>query len=78
MNGDFERRIRQVMADILGLDPARIDDGTTADSVEAWDSANHISLILALEEEFGMSFEVAEIEAMTSFPDLVHGVEAKL
>jgi acyl carrier protein len=46
--------------------------------VEQWDSGNHISLVLALEEEFGVSFEVSEIEAMTSFVDVVSTLEHKL
>jgi acyl carrier protein len=78
MTGDLERRVRQVMADILALDAARIDDSTSTDSVERWDSANHINLVLALEEEFGVSFDVAEIEAMTSFAKLLAVVAAKI
>lgn len=66
------------MADILSLDPMRIDDSTSTDTVERWDSANHISLVLALEEEFGISFDVTEIESMISFPDIVQGVAAKV
>lgn len=77
MNADLERRVRQVMADILQLDPARIDESTSMDSVEHWDSANHINLVLALEEAFGIAFDVAEIEAMTSFADVLSGVAAK-
>lgn len=77
MNADLERRVRQVMADILQLDAARIDESTSMDSVEHWDSANHINLVLALEEEFGIAFNVAEIEAMTSFADVLSGVAAR-
>jgi acyl carrier protein len=77
MNIDVERRVRQVMADILQIDEALIGDGTSMDTVEQWDSANHINLVLALEEAFGVSFDVAEIEAMTSYPDVLAGVLAK-
>ena len=77
MSADLERRVREIMADILHLDAARIDDSTSMDSVEHWDSANHISLVLALEEEFGISFDVAEIEAMTSFAEVLGGVAAR-
>lgn len=77
MNIDVERRVREVMADILQIDEASIGDGTSMDTVEQWDSANHINLVLALEEAFGVSFDVAEIEAMTSYPDVLAGVLAK-
>ena len=78
MTADIEARVRQVLAEILGIDAAAIGDATSMDTVEQWDSANHISLVLALEEEFGVNFDVAEIESMTSFPDVVAGVLAKL
>jgi len=74
----LEQRVRQVMAEILHLDPARIDGSTSPDTVERWDSANHINLVLALEDEFGIAFDVSEIEAMVSFPDIVQGVAAKV
>jgi acyl carrier protein len=77
MQNDLEQRIKHIMADILHLDPNRIDERTTMDTIEAWDSANHISLVLALEEEFSISFDVAEIETMTSFADVVQSVAAR-
>lgn len=77
MRDDTEQRIRQIMADILHLDSAQIDERTAMDNTESWDSANHISLVLALEDEFSIAFDVAEIEAMTSFLDVVQVVAAK-
>ncbi len=65
------------MADLFQLDPARIDETASMDTIDAWDSANHISLVLALEDEFGISFDVSEIEAVTSFSDLVQTVASK-
>jgi acyl carrier protein len=70
--------VRRIMADILEIDVNSIDDDSEMGVVEQWDSGNHISLVLALEEEFGVSFEVSEIEAMTSFVDVVSTLEHKL
>ena len=73
----MEEKIRQVMADILDMEPSGIDDDTSMDNVEGWDSANHISLVLALEEEFDATFDVSEIEEMTSFYSIVETVMQK-
>jgi acyl carrier protein len=70
--------VKRIMADILEVDERSINDATEMGVVEQWDSGNHIGLVLALEEEFGVSFEVSEIEAMTSFPDVVSTLERKL
>ena len=78
MSDNFEQRIREIMADILQLDPAKIDENTSVDNTPKWDSANHISLILALEEEFSIAFDVDEIEQMLTYFDITQAVAAKL
>jgi acyl carrier protein len=77
MQDDIENRVRQLMADILYLDARDINAGTEMDNTPRWDSTNHISLVLAIEEEFSLSFDVTEIEQMLSFPDVVRAVMAK-
>lgn len=72
-----EQRIKEIMSVILQLDPRRIDEGTAMDSTPKWDSANHISLVLALEEEFSIAFDVDEIERMVSFAEIVRTVATK-
>lgn len=78
MADNIEQRIKELMADILHLDPAKIDESTSVDNTPKWDSANHISLVLAIEEEFSIAFDVDEIEQMLSFFDITQSVAAKL
>ncbi len=77
MPDHVEQRIKEIMSVILQLDPRRIDEGTAMDSTPKWDSANHISLVLALEEEFSIAFDVDEIERMVSFAEIVRTVATK-
>lgn len=74
----LEQQVRQVMADILGVEPDSIDVSTTKDSTAAWDSLNHINLVVALEQEFQTSFDVSEIESMLTFSDILETLERKL
>ena len=67
----MEERIRQIMADVLDLDPRSIDGGTAMDSVDSWDSLTHINLCLGLEQDFQVSFTVPEMEAMLSYEDII-------
>jgi acyl carrier protein len=78
MPGSLPDTVKQVMADVMEIDASSIDDHSEMGVIEQWDSGNHISLVLALEEEFGVSFEVSEIETMTSFADIVSTLENKL
>ena len=78
MSKNVEQTIRDLMAIVLNMDASKIDDGTSMDNTPGWDSANHINLVLALEEEFSISFEVSEFEMMTSYFDVVQTVTAKI
>lgn len=78
MSADIERRVRQILAEILRLEPAQIGNDASLGTTPGWDSANHINLVLSLEEEFSVTLDVAEIEKMTSFLDVTRIVETKL
>jgi acyl carrier protein len=78
MIDNLEERIREILADILGIGTAQVDERTAFDRTPGWDSANHINLVVALEEEFSISLDVAEIDTMLTFPEVVRTVEAKL
>jgi len=74
----MEERIRQIMADVLDLDPRSIDGGTAMDSVDSRDSLTHINLCLGLEQDFQVSFTVPEMEAMLSYEDIIRVLAEKL
>ncbi len=76
--GDMEERVKQIMADVLDLEPLGIDGDTTMDTIERWDSLTHITLCLSLEQDFQVSFAVGEMEAMLSYDDILLVLSEKL
>ena len=78
MSKNVEQTIKEVMAVVLNIDAQKINDDTSMDNTPGWDSANQINLVLALEEEFSLSFEVTELEMMVSYFDIVSVVGSKL
>jgi acyl carrier protein len=73
-------RLQQVVAAVLGLDPARVDDNLTHDHVDTWDSLNHINIISALEQEFGIMLptgSMADHQSVRGLRALLgqHGIE---
>ncbi len=52
---DNRDKFRLVLAAILGIPPDRVTDDLSAEMVDTWDSLNHINIIGALEQEFGIS-----------------------
>jgi len=49
----------------------------TAKQVANWDSFNHINLIIALEEAFGISFATEEMAEMANVGDLIKILQKK-
>ena len=74
----MEERIKQIMADVLDLEPMGIDGDTAMDTIERWDSLTHITLCLSLEQDFQVSFTVGEMEAMLSYDDILLVLSEKL
>lgn len=63
-----EDTLKDVMATLLGIAADSISDDTSMDTVEAWDSIKHMNLVLAIEEEFGISIPDEDAANITSYP----------
>jgi acyl carrier protein len=56
----------------------KIDMDTTADQIEGWDSFNHINVVVATEQYFGLKFKTAEVETLRNVGELVALIDHKL
>ena len=66
-----EEKLKEIIADTFDLDEDEINDEMTSDSVERWDSLNHLRLVTALEDEFGIQLTMDEVNAMIGYPKIV-------
>ena len=53
--------VQDIFRDIFDEDDMVIEDKTTSDDVEEWDSLNHINLVSAIEKEFEIRFALGEL-----------------
>jgi acyl carrier protein len=67
---NVSQRLREVMAEVFGLDPGQIGDGFARGGVASWDSLGHLRLITALEEAFGLRFTMKEVGELDRFGKL--------
>lgn len=63
----MEMKLKKVMAEIFQISISQIDESTTMESIEEWDSLKHMQLVMAIEEKFGIVFETEEMVEITSF-----------
>jgi len=61
-------KLKQVLADVFKIDIQTINDDTSVDNVEKWDSLNHLNLVLALEEAFDISFTEEQTIEILNYP----------
>jgi len=66
----MEQKLKTVMADVFEISPDKIDESTTMDSIEEWDSLKHIELLSTVEEKFGIELEMEELIEMITFDDI--------
>jgi acyl carrier protein len=69
--------VRQTVSDILNVPVQRISIESSTETLEGWDSMQHLSLMMALEEKFRLEFEPEEIERMTSLGRIVEVLERR-
>ena len=61
----IDERIHQVFSDVLSHSGSAGDDASPA-TVPTWDSLRHMTLIVALEDEFGIGFDDADLDDLVT------------
>jgi acyl carrier protein len=67
---DIRERMTAVFCEVFDDDSIEIYPEMTAANVESWDSITHINLIVALEQEFKLRFNTADVASMKNVGDL--------
>ena len=70
-------RLDDVFRDVFDDDTLEVDENTTADDIEDWDSIEHITLIGAVEDEFKMRFKMGEVSGMKDVGEMIGIIEQR-
>jgi acyl carrier protein len=60
----LKNKVFEIMAQVMNVPIENVREDSSPDTIETWDSLKHMSLILTLEEEFGVQFSDEEIVEM--------------
>lgn len=71
-------QIRGMASDLFGVPAERITADSSPETIEAWDSIQHLNLVLAVEEKFGVQLSPEEIEQMKNIGETAKLIESKL
>ena len=64
-------KLEQVFRDIFDEEELTINNETTAEDIEDWDSLAHINLVVSIEKEFDVKFALGELQALRNVGGMV-------
>ncbi len=63
-------RLKQVILKVLGLPEMELREEMLASEVPGWDSLSHVTVLAAVEKEFGVRFSGLEVMRLKNIGDL--------
>jgi acyl carrier protein len=70
--------LNEVFRDVFDDPSIEVDDSTTSDDIDGWDSLEHINLIAAVEQEFGVKFNMGQVVSMKNVGEMVDIIMSQL
>ena len=77
-NKEILKKVNEIFIEVLDDEDIVLEESTTADDVEDWDSLTHIQLIVAIEKTFGLRFGSQEIRTWENVGEMCRSIEKKL
>ena len=71
-------RLNKVFRKVFDDNSIVLTRSTTAKDIEDWDSIEHITLIGAVEKEFGMRFQMKEVSSMKNVGEMADIISSRV
>ncbi len=72
------KQLTVIFNDVLDTDDVVLQETTTADDVEGWDSLTHVQLVVAAERHFKIRFSAKEIQSWKNVGELIESIRTKI
>lgn len=69
-NEEAMEKLNVIFREVFDNEDIEVNEQTTADDIEEWDSLEHIRLIDAVESEFNMKFTMKEVSSMKNVGEM--------
>lgn len=70
-------QLYQLVGQVLGVDPAQLNEESNSQNTPKWDSLRHIEVVFAMENAFHIRFTMPEIASLRKLGDIRKLLEAK-
>ena len=75
---EIYEQLNEVFQDVFDDEDITVNDNTTADDIEDWDSLEHINLIVAVEKKFGIKFNMGEVNKFKNVGEMVDTIMTRI
>ncbi len=72
------KELESIFRTVFDDDSIQINNKTTADDIEEWDSLMHIHLMISIESKFSVKFETSEVVNLLNVGEFVDSLENKI
>lgn len=67
----MQNKLKKIIANVLQINEKNIDENTSMDTVESWDSLNQMKIVISIEEQFRIEFDEDEIVTLNSYASIL-------
>lgn len=75
---EIMEKVTAIFRDVFDDDALVITDSTNSSDIEDWDSLEHITLVVSMEKEFNLKFDLKEVNALANVGEMVDLIASKL
>lgn len=75
---DIFEKLTIIFRDVMDNDEIVLEEDTTAEDIDEWDSLAHVQLIEKIEDVFGVRFSAKEMNSWDDVGEFVDSIESKL
>ena len=69
--------LKEIFQDVFDDEDIVVDAETNSDTIEDWDSLEHINLVVAIEKAFGLKFSMDEVTGMKNVGEMVEIIKSR-
>ena len=78
VDGSITDQVSAIISDLFSIPREEVTSDSSPQTIDTWDSLQHLNLVMELEMTLGVKFTPKDIETMTSVAAIVSAVERKL
>lgn len=76
-NTEILEKLKQIFREILDQEDIELTENSSSSDIEGWDSLMHITLIGAIEDEFGIKIDMGSLSKMKRIDAIIDVIQGK-